>query len=167
MFILRFLEWLKGTSFSAIMIGSTWTEPIIETIHVLTLTVFLGFAILLDLRLIGLGMLHRRPSQMLKQLNPWLGGSFAVMIVTGILLFVADPVVFYTSIFFKMKMIMLILAGVNVLIFNLTVRNTVGEWDEHSKPHRRARIAAIVSLILWIAIVAAGRAIAYSIPPPL
>jgi hypothetical protein len=166
MSIIKFLEWLKSTSFSAMLIGSTWTEPIVETIHVLTLTVFLGFALLLDLRLMGVGMFRRRPSEMLKQLNPWLGGAFAVMIISGILLFAGDPVVFYASVFFKIKMILLVFAGVNVWIFNITVRHTVGEWDNDREPPRRARIAAIVSLVLWIAIVAAGRAIAYSIPPP-
>jgi hypothetical protein len=166
MSIVKFLEWLKATSFSNMLIGSTWTEPIVETVHVLTLTLFLGFAVLLDLRLMGLGMFRRRPSEMLQELNPWLGGAFAIMIVSGILLFAGDPVVFYASIFFKIKMILLVLAGVNVWIFNITVRQTVGEWDQNRKPPQRARIAAVVSLVLWIAIVAAGRAIAYSIPPP-
>jgi hypothetical protein len=166
MYILKFLEWLKSTTFSATMQGSTWAEPIVETIHVLTLTLFVGFAVYLDLRLMGLGMRRRRVSEMLQQLNPWLGGGFVVMIVTGILLFAADPVVFYTSIFFKVKMILLVLAGVNVWIFNVTVRRTVDQWDQDAEPPRGARIAAIVSLVLWIAIVAAGRAIAYSIPPP-
>ena len=101
MSIIKFLEWLKSTSFSATLQGSTWTEPIIETIHVLTLTLFVGFAVLLDLRLMGLGMRRRRPSEMLQQLNPWLSGGFAVMIISGLLLFAADPVVFYNSIFLK------------------------------------------------------------------
>ena len=166
MSLIKLLEWLKSTHFSAMMIGSTWTEPIVETVHVLTLTIFLGFAVLLDLRLLGLGMRRRRASEMLQQLNPWLGGSFLVMIISGALLFVADPVVFYTSIFFKLKMIFLVLAGINVWIFNVTVRKTVTDWDRDSEPPCGARIAAIVSLVLWIAIVAAGRAIAYSIPPP-
>ena len=65
-----------------------------------------------------------------------------------------------------MKMILLVLAGVNVWIFNVTVGRTVAEWDRDLEPPRRAKIAAIVSIVLWIAIVAAGRAIAYSIPPP-
>jgi hypothetical protein len=166
MFIMKFLEWLKSTNFSATLQGSTWTEPIIETIHVLTLTLFVGFAVLLDLRLMGLAMRRRRASEMLQQLNPWLGGGFAVMITSGLLLFAADPVVFYNSIFFKIKMILLVLSGVNVWIFNVTVGRTVTGWDQDPEPPRRAKIAAIVSLVLWIAIVAAGRAIAYSIPPP-
>lgn len=166
MFLTRFLEWLADTRFSTIMHGSTWAEPVVETIHVLTLTVFLGFAVLLDLRLLGVVMRQRRASEVIRQLNPWLVASFAVMVISGLLLFTGDPVSFYSTTFFKVKMIMLALAGINVWVFNSTVGRKVSEWDQEIPTPRRARIAAILSLVLWVAIVAAGRAIAYTVPPP-
>lgn len=160
------LQWLHDTSLSVWLRDSTWTEPIVETIHVLTLTLFLGFAVLLDLRLLGVSMKRRRVSDVVAQLNPWLIGGFVVMIVTGVLLFSGDPVSFYTTIFFKLKMILLVLAGLNVFIFNTTIGRTIDKWDlsEHTPP--RAKVAAICSLIFWVAIIAAGRAIAYALPPP-
>lgn len=161
-----FLQWLENTGFSVAMRTSVWAEPIVETIHVLTLTVFLGFAVLLDLRLLGVGMRRRRASEVIAQMNPWLMGSFAVMVVTGLLLFSGDPVSFYSTFAFKAKMILIVLAGVNVWVFNATAGRRVGEWDEDARTPRRARIAAVLSLALWVAIVAAGRAIAYTIPPP-
>ena len=166
MFPLRFLQWYENTAFSTTMRTSTWAEPIVETLHVLTLTLFLGFAVLLDLRLLGVGLRRRRASEVLEQLNPWLMGGFVVMIATGLLLFSGDPVAFYNSIFFKVKMIMLAIAVVNVWIFNSTVGRKVTEWDENSRTPGGAKAAAIVSLVLWAAIIAAGRAIAYSLPPP-
>lgn len=164
----HFLQWLANTQFSTTMRESTWGEPIVESIHVLTLTLFLGFAILLDLRLLGVTMTRRRVSEVLGQFNPWLFGGFAVMIVTGVLLFSADPVTFYNTHppFFKWKMIMLVLAGLNVLIFNLGIGRKVTEWDLASRTPRGAKIAGMVSIALWILIVAAGRAIAYVLPPP-
>ena len=145
---------------------SLWAEPIVETIHVLTLTLFLGFAVLLDLRLLGVAMRRRRMSEVLRQLNPWLIAGFVVMIVTGMLLFSGDPISFYSTTFFKVKMIMLVLAGLNVLIFNSTIGRRTAEWDLDPKTPRGAKGAGVVSIVLWVAIVAAGRAIAYAIPPP-
>lgn len=163
-----FLEWLSNTQFSTYMRESLWAEPIVETIHVLTLTLFIGFAVMLDMRLLGVVLKRRRMSEVLAQFNPWLIAGFAVMIVTGVLLFCGDPVSFYNTHppFFKIKMILLVLAGLNVLIFNATIGRKVAEWDLASRTPGAAKTAAIVSLTLWVLIVAAGRAIAYVLPPP-
>ncbi len=164
----RFLEWLSNTQFSIFMRESTWAEPIVESIHVLTLTLFLGFAVMLDMRLLGVVMKRRRMSEVLAQFNPWLFGGFTTMIVTGALLFSADPVTFYYTHppFFKIKMIMLVLAGLNVLIFNATIGRKVAEWDLNPSTPGAAKAAAVVSIALWVLIIAAGRAIAYVLPPP-
>jgi len=163
-----FLQWLANTQFSTVIRESTWGEPIIESMHVLTLTLFLGFAILLDLRLLGVCLTRKRASEVLAQFNPWLFGGFAMMVISGALLFSADPVSFYNTHppFFKIKMIMLVLAGLNVLIFNLGIGRKVTEWDLSPKTPTTAKVAGAVSIILWVLIVAAGRAIAYVLPPP-
>src|SRR5579863_5549608 len=166
MWFASFLQWLHDTPFSIAMRDSLWAEPVVETIHVLTLTLFLGFAVLLDLRLLGVALRRRPVSEVLRQLNPWLIVGFAVMVISGVLLFCGDPVSFYSTTFFKVKMIMLVLAGVNVLIFNATIGRKTAEWDLAPKTPRAAKIAAVVSLVLWVAIVAAGRGIAYALPPP-
>ena len=164
--IVGILEWLHDTPFSSMMRDSIWAEPIVETVHVLTLAVFLGFVLLLDLRLLDLTMRERRISAMFAQLNPGLFGGFAVMVVTGLLLFSADPVSFYSTWFFKAKMIMLLLAGLNVLLFNATVGRRLADWDASPHTPWEAKLAGIASLVLWVCIVAAGRGIAYALPPP-
>jgi hypothetical protein len=168
MWLDSFLEWLANTHFSTTMRESTWAEPIVETIHVLTLTMFLGFSMLLDLRLVGLCLMRKRVSEVLAQFNPWLFGAFGVMVVTGTLLFSGDPVSFYNTKppFFKAKMIMLVLAGLNVMIFNFGIGRKVTEWDLVPRPPLAAKVAGMISIVLWILIVAAGRAIAYALPPP-
>ena len=83
MFLANFLQWLHDTQFSITMRESLYAEPIVETLHVLTLTLFLGFAVLLDLRLLGVVMRRRRMSEVLRQLNPWLIAGFVVMIEIG------------------------------------------------------------------------------------
>jgi hypothetical protein len=160
------LVWLHDTSFGTVIRESLWAEPIIETIHVLTLGVFLGFVILLDLRLLDL-VLRRTPvSTIFRQLNPWLFGSFGIMIVTGITLFSGDPVLFYGTIFFKVKMLMLLAAALNVVVFSFTVGRTMTQWDVLPATPRGAKLTGILSLVLWIAVVACGRGIAYVLPPP-
>jgi hypothetical protein len=162
-----FLQWLAATPFSNFLLTTTWAEPIIETAHVLTLTLFLGFAVLLDLRLLGVLLVNRPVSEVLGQINRWLIVGYIIMIVTGILLFCGDPVSFWSTAAFKLKMIMLVLAGMNVMIFNWTIGRKIDEWDMAAKTPIAAKTAGIISLALWIAIVAAGRVIAYTIPLPV
>jgi hypothetical protein len=160
------LHWLHDTAFSTTMRESVWAEPIVETIHVLTLTVFLGFVVLLDLRLLDVALRGRSVAYVFRQLNPWLFAGFAVMLVTGALLFSADPIAFYSTIFFKIKMIMIACAGLNLLIFNATVGKRLATWDQLPRTPWEVKLAGIVSLVLWLSIVAAGRGIAYVLPPP-
>jgi uncharacterized membrane protein len=160
------LTWLHDTSFGTLIRESTWGEPIVETIHVLTLTVFLGFVILLDLRLLDVVWQRTRVSTIFQQFNPWLFASFAVMLVTGITLFAADPVLFYGTIFFKLKMVMLLAAALNVVAFNLTMGRRMAQWDQLARTPTGAKVTGILSLILWISVVACGRGIAYVLPPP-
>jgi putative copper export protein len=162
----RFLQWLSETSFSATMRESVWAEPLVETVHVLTLTLFLGFVLFLDLRLLDVMLRHKRVSEMFAQFNPWLFGGFAVMIVTGLLLFSADPENFYSTLFFKIKMIMLVLAALNVVVFNATLGRRIDEWDTAPRTPWKVKLAGAISLVLWVCIVAAGRGIAYALPPP-
>src|ERR1700677_4616380 len=103
MHFVSFLHWLGNTQFSNMIRGSVWAEPIIETIHVLTLTLFIGFAVLLDLRLLGVLLVRRRMSEVLGQLTPWLAVGYSIMIASGVLLFCGDPVSFYSTAFFKIK----------------------------------------------------------------
>src|SRR5215831_8778877 len=126
----HFLHWLNDTAFSATMRESVWAEPLVESVHVLTLTLFLGFVLLLDLRLLDLALRRKRVSEMFAQFNPWLFLGFGIMVVTGLLLFSGDPVNFYSTLFFKAKMIMLVLAGANLLLFNATLGKRMSEWDQ-------------------------------------
>lgn len=158
--------WLHDTAFGTMVRESTWAEPAIETVHVLTLTVFLGFVILLDLRLLDVVMRRTPVSTVFRQLNPWLFAAFAIMLVTGLSLFAGDPVLFYATIFFKLKMLFLLAAALNVVVFNVTLGRRLMQWDVLPATPCGAKITGLVSLILWVSVVACGRGIAYVLPPP-
>jgi hypothetical protein len=156
------MEWLAATRGSIALHESLYLYPLLESIHVLTLTVFVGLAAMLDLRLLGLTMKNVPVSEFTDRLEPWTKAGFAVMVMTGVLLFYAIPVRTYQSVFFRAKVTMLILAALNVWFFHARVWRRVAEWDRVPVTPAAARMAAVVSLVLWAGIVIAGRMIAYN-----
>jgi len=162
MSLLPFCQWLSETRLSVALHESLWVYPLVESAHVWSLALFVGFAVLLDLRLLGFSMRHVPASDVALRLLPWMIGGFVLMVMTGLLLFYAIPVRTYQSVFFRMKVILLALAGVNVFLFHSGVWRRVAEWDRDPVPPKSARFAGALSLVLWIAIIFAGRMIAYN-----
>jgi hypothetical protein len=162
MSILSFCRWLEKTPGSIALHESLWVYPIVESVHVLTLCLFLGTAVMLDLRLLGLTMRRVPLSDVTRQLLPWTMAGFVLMVISGSLLFYAIPVRTYLNVFFRAKVLMLLLAGLNAWIFHRTVYRRVAEWDLDPVAPKWARVAGGVSLVLWAGIVIAGRMIAYN-----
>jgi hypothetical protein len=160
--LLSFLEWLASTHYSVALHESLFMYPLIESTHVLALTLFVGLAVMLDLRLLGLTLKNVPVSEVLDRVLPWTKAGFVVMMVTGLLLFYAIPVRNYQNIFFRIKVLMLLLAGLNVWLFHTRVERRVADWDLDPVAPKGARVAAVISLVLWAAIVVAGRMIAYN-----
>jgi hypothetical protein len=160
--LLSFCEWLANTPGSIALHESTWGYPLIESIHVLALCLFLGFAVMLDLRLLGLTMRRVAVSEVAGRLLPWTVAGFLIMIISGALLFYGIPVRTYQNIFFRIKVVLLVLSGLNAWVFHSTVYRKVAQWDLQPIPPTRARIAGAFSLLFWTGIVAAGRMIAYN-----
>jgi hypothetical protein len=162
MSLLPFVQWLAETRWSVALHESLWAYPIVESTHVWSLALFVGFGALLDLRLLGLALGEVPASEVARRLIPWMIGGFCLMVATGLLLFYAIPVRTYQSVFFRLKLILLALAGVNAFWFHSRIWRKVGEWDRDPIPPRRARWAGGLSLLLWIGIIFAGRLIAYN-----
>ena len=162
MTLLPFCEWLAGTSGSIELHESLFMYPLLESTHVLTLCVFLGTAVMLDLRLMGLTMVRVPMSEIKSRLGPWMAAGFVVMVITGSLLFYAIPIRSYQSIFFRIKVAALMLAGLNAFVFHSTIDRRLAGWDRDPVPPRAARRAGARSLVLWAIIVVAGRMIAYN-----
>ena len=155
-------EWLEQTPWSVALHESIWAYPIIESVHVLVLCLFLGLAMVLDFRLLGWSFRKVPVQEVVDLLLPWTIAGFVVMVITGALLFYGIPLRTYTNVFFRAKVIFLILAGINVWYFHSGVYKQVGEWGCDSTPPLKARRAGMFSLILWACVVVAGRMIAYN-----
>jgi len=162
MSLLAYCEWLAATQGSIALHESMYMYPIVESTHVLALMLFVGFATVLDLRLLGLILKGVPVSQVAARLLPWTIAGFMVMIVTGALLFYAIPVRTYQSIFFRAKVVFLVLAGLNVWYFHTRVFKRITEWDREVTTPKAARRAGLASLVLWAGIIVAGRMIAYN-----
>jgi hypothetical protein len=157
-----FFEWLGNTPGSIALHEGLWAYPLIESVHVLALCLFLGTAIMLDLRLLGATLRSVRVSEVAQRLLPWTFVGFVLMVASGVLLVYGIPVRTYHSLFFRAKVVMLILAGLNAWVFHNTIYRRVAEWDLDPVPPKRAKAAAIFSLVLWAWIIIAGRMIAYN-----
>ena len=163
MSLLRFCQWLAATPGSIALHESRYMYLIVLTVHVLTLTVFVGTALMLDLRLLGLTMTRVPASEMIARLLPWTAAGFLVMMISGALLFYAAPMLRYQNFFFRLKMVALVFAALNVWVFHNTVYRKIAEWDLDPVPPRRARVAGGLSLALWAILITLGRMIPYQL----
>ena len=154
-------EWLAATPASIALHESRYAFLIVLTVHVMALGLFAGLAVMVDLRLLGLTLSRVPASEVLRRLLPWAVGGFCVMVLSGALLFYAAPLDRYGNVFFRAKLALLVLAGLNVWLFHSTAHRGVAEWDLDPVPPRRARVAGGVALCLWAAIILAGRMIPY------
>jgi hypothetical protein len=168
-----FSQWLATTSGSIALHESIYMYPLIESVHVLTLCLFVGFAATLDLRLMGIVFRRVPVSEVARRLLPWMGVGFVIMVATGVLLFYAIPIRSWHNIFFRFKLVMLVLAGLNAWVFHAGIWRRVARWDLDPITPRAARTAGALSLVLWAAIIVSGRMIAYNwfdcekAPPPV
>jgi hypothetical protein len=160
--LLGFFSRLGDSSWSTGLHESRYAYDLIESVHVWTLCLFFGLAVMFDLRLLGWTMRSVPVSEVSRRLLPWTVVGFVIMVMSGTLLFLAIPLRSYQNIFFRAKMLMLTLAGLNVWIFHSGVYRRVAAWDVASVPPRAARVAGGLSLVLWVCIVLSGRMIAYN-----
>ena len=163
MSLLRLCEWLASTPGSIALHESQYLYLVVLSVHVLTLCLFVGTAAMIDLRLMGLTMQRVRMSEVMARLLPWTTAGFLLMILSGSLLFYAAPLLRYQNIFFRAKMVMLVLAGINVWVFHKTVDRRRAEWDSDPVPPRGARVGGGVALVLWAILIMLGRMIPYQV----
>lgn len=160
--VLSFLNWLQHTGWATGLKESTLVFPLVEGSHLLALSFSVGMVMVLDLRLLRIAFRSQPVGLMMSQLMPWTLIGFAVMLLTGILLFAAQAVNAWGNTFFRVKMLLLILSGLNALYYQLRYYPKMAEWDRNGAP-AGVRVIAILSLLLWIGVIACGRTMAYEL----
>ena len=159
--LLKFAEAIGATWVSVALHESFYMYGWIESLHVITLMVSLGMLIVIDLRMLGLWLKDVPASKIAERLDRPMLIGFSIMVVTGVLLYVGIPIRTTQSLWFRIKVILLVAAFINAWLFRKHMQASVGTWDAAPVPPRRTRIAAALSLTLWASVVACGRFIAY------
>ena len=154
-------HWLQHTQWSQYVLQSELLFPIIEGTHIMALSISIGFILILDVRLLGLGFRNERVSVMMKQSAGWSSLGFGVIILTGVVLFVTQAEKAYHNPFFLTKMLLLVAAVLNAAWFQHKYFPKMAEWDLAERPPLGARVCALVSLICWILVIGCGRTMAY------
>ncbi|BBC73899.1 conserved hypothetical protein [Altererythrobacter sp. B11] len=144
---------------------STWAFPTIETIHVIALVTVVGTIAVMDLRLLGLASIRSSITQMTQDTLKWTWAAFVLAAISGSLLFVSKASSYVINPYFLWKMVMLALAGLNMMYFHFITQRTLKDWDVHGTGPVPAmvKVAGLLSLIFWVLVVFFGRAIGFTL----
>ena len=140
---------------------SDWLFPSIETVHVFALVLVVGTIMSVDLRLLGVANKERPFSQVAAEMLPWTWVAFSIAALAGMLMFSSKALTYYGNIPFRLKMVCLLLAGINMAMFHGLGTRHLEAWDR-GRPPVAAKLAGGASLLLWTTIVAAGRWIGFT-----
>lgn len=152
---------IEGTALAVAMRQSLWLYPIVEIVHLAGIALLFGSIAILDLRLLGLSRdvpVRRLAAHVL----PWTATSFLLIVPSGLAMFAAHASDFIASPVFALKVGLIFAAAVNAAVFHAGAMRGVSDWDAHRAPPRAARLAAGLSLLLWLSVIACGRLLAYT-----
>ena len=141
---------------------STWLFPAVETVHVIALALVVGSIAVLDLRLLDRSWRTRAVTELTLDVLPWTWASFATAVVTGFMMFSSAATKYAADIPFRIKMLLLLLAGVNMLVFHKFTYRGVAGWDHGVPTPRAAKAAGGLSLLFWIGVVTCGRWVGFT-----
>jgi hypothetical protein len=163
MSLMNLFTWLEGTSVGVFVRESLWGFPSLVGIHILGLAVSAGMVVWFDLRLLGVSMRGSPVSVVYRQVMPWAFGGFLVMFVTGTLLLTGAATAAYGNTYFRIKASALLLAGLNALVYHSITERQIARWDNTARPPLAARMAGILSVVLWATVILAGRMMSYTL----
>jgi hypothetical protein len=160
--ILIVCEWLENTPVGVLVRESLYGFPILAAIHILGLTVSVGTLIWFDLRLAGVSMPRCPVSALYRRLMPWTLVGFIVMFVSGALLFTGFATKAYGNVYFRVKLAAIVVAGVNALLYHLVTEHSLAQWNDAARPPLPARLAGVISIVVWTIVIMAGRMMSYT-----
>jgi hypothetical protein len=159
--IAQVFVWLHDTTFATAIRESGVLFPWIESVHVLAVTFVVGSISIVDLRLLGVASANRSIVSVSADVLPFTWTAFVFAVLTGSALFTSHAVGYAQNFQFRAKLLLLVLAGVNMLAFHLIMGRGLGRWSESGAAPWQGKVAGLISLLLWIGIVALGRWIGF------
>jgi hypothetical protein len=157
-----FLASLEASAWAVRIRNSLYLFPLIESAHVIGLTMVFGTIAIVDLRLLGIASTRRPYTRIASDIMRWTWAAFALTVTTGLLMFITNAGVYYHNFYFRSKITLIALAGINTVIFQRTAVRSVGRWDNNRAAPPAGRIVAALSLVMWISIIFLGRWIGFT-----
>jgi hypothetical protein len=160
--LMAIAQWIETSGLATAIRESLYAGPIINVFHVIGVVLVFGTISIVDLRLLGFPGNGRSLSLVTHDLLKWTWIGFAVAVTSGVLMFAANATTFYINTEFRLKLVALALAGINMFIYELITARHAGLWDKEVPTPNAAKIAGALSLIFWIAVIFLGRWIGYT-----
>jgi len=154
-------EYVSNLQQSIDLRESQYVWSLFEVAHVVSMCLFAGLIIMMDLRLLGIGNMQTPFSTLQKRLFPWQMLGMTLSAITGFILVFGDPMRFYANIFFWMKMSLMAIAALNAMAFHYITYFDVNTWDNKVPPYG-AKLAGALGLGLWAFVIVSGRLIPYN-----
>lgn len=155
-----FVTWLRNLPMGVWVRGSDWAFPFLESLHFIGMALLIGIVGAIDLRVLGIA--RAVPLAPLHRLLPLAFVGFGINVVTGICFVSHDPAVYLFNFSFRLKMLLILLAGLNALWFRLGVFLDLDAWGPGIEASRLAKVISAASILLWIAVITAGRYIGFT-----
>lgn len=161
--IQEILHWLYQTPWANTVRTGHNVFPLIESIHVVAFATVVGSILYVDLRLIGLTSRARPLSALAHEVLPLTWGAFGLTVLSGAALFSANAPIYFENPAFRLKMLLILLAGINMLIFHTITYRSIRQWDCTLPPPWAGRLAGVISIVLWIGSITCGRLIGFTV----
>jgi hypothetical protein len=159
------ISYLESSSVADSVRENDLLFPLIESVHVLAICLVVGSILVVDLRLLGFASTKWPVGSVTRAILPLTWFAFAVAVLSGALMFISNAIKYLGNGFFVAKMILIGIAGLNMLVFHFIGARDLPKWDSASRPPLPARLAGCLSLLLWVAVVACGRWIGFTMQP--
>ena len=155
--------WVSEVEYSIALRESQYVMPWVFVLHVVSLAMFAGTILMMDLRLLGVGHMQTPFSQVQRRLFPWQMAGMMFAALTGLALVFGNPMNYVTNIIFWVKMLAIVLAGLNALAFHFITEYSLVYWDTGARPPFGAKLAGAISIVLWANVIVSGRLIPYAL----
>ena len=156
------IDALQNSGVASAIRNSLYDFPLLEAMHVIALTLVFGTIMIVDLRLLGVAGTERDYGRISADVLKWTWIAFGLAVLTGSLMFVSNAKVYVNNNFFRAKFAVMLLAGLNMLVFQFTAGKHGGDWGESRRGPLRGRVAAMLSLGLWLGVIILGRAVGFT-----
>lgn len=155
-------EWVGELESSIEFRGSLYVSPWVTVSHVISMCLFAGTIVMMDLRLLGIGNMTTSFSQLQRRLFPWQMAGMMLSAISGAVLVFGNPMSYFENVIFWTKMVTMVIAGINAMAFHYITYHSIADWDAGVTPPLGAKLAGVLGIALWANVIISGRLIPYN-----